>query len=55
VAEAAGAVGGIAANVGNVPRATDTTNQGVASTTEAVSELSRMAAEMRTLVSRFTY
>jgi methyl-accepting chemotaxis protein len=55
VAEAAGAVGGIATNVGNVARATDTTNQGVASTTEAVSELSRMAAEMRTLVSRFTY
>jgi methyl-accepting chemotaxis protein len=55
VSEAAIGVGGIAANVGNVARATDTTHTGVASTTEAVSELARMATEMRTLVSRFRY
>ncbi|MBG0826102.1 methyl-accepting chemotaxis protein [Planomonospora sp. ID91781] len=55
VADAAAGSSGIAANIDGVADATDMASQGVASTTEAVSELAGMAARMRTLVSRFTY
>ncbi|WP_449064820.1 methyl-accepting chemotaxis protein [Planomonospora algeriensis] len=55
VADAATGSSDIAANIDGVADATDMASQGVASTTEAVSELAGMAARMRTLVSRFTY
>ncbi|GAA3167420.1 methyl-accepting chemotaxis protein [Planomonospora alba] len=55
VADAATGTGDIAANISGVADATDMASQGVASTTEAVSELAGMASRMRTLVSRFTY
>ncbi|BCJ53930.1 chemotaxis protein [Actinoplanes sp. NBRC 14428] len=45
----------IAATVGGVATATETTQEGVSGTVQAVQELARMAAEMHTVVSRFKH
>jgi methyl-accepting chemotaxis protein len=55
VDEAAGGSVDIAANISGVADATRSTNEGVTSTGAAVDQLARMAADMRVLVSRFTY
>ena len=55
VGEAAQGSGQIAANIGGVSGAADATNQALGQTRTAVDELARMAAELRTAVSRFTY
>jgi methyl-accepting chemotaxis protein len=55
VGEAAQGSGQIAANIGGVSGAADATTQALGQTRTAVDELARMAAELRTAVSRFTY
>ncbi|TFV47224.1 methyl-accepting chemotaxis protein [Blastococcus sp. TF02A-35] len=55
VQEAAGGTGQIAANITNVSGAADSTTQALGQTRVAVDELSRMAADLRTTVGRFTY
>ncbi len=55
VQEAADGAGQIAANISNVSGAADATTQALTQTRTAVDELSRMAADMRTSVGRFTY
>jgi methyl-accepting chemotaxis protein len=55
VAEAAGGTGQIAENITGVSTAADSTTQALGQTRTAVDELSRMAAELRTTVGRFTY
>jgi methyl-accepting chemotaxis protein len=45
----------IADTVGGVAAATETTQEGVSGTVQAVQELARMAAEMQTVVSRFRH
>jgi methyl-accepting chemotaxis protein len=55
VSEAADGSGQIAANIGGVSGAADATNQALGQTRTAVDELSRMASDLRTAVSRFTY
>jgi methyl-accepting chemotaxis protein len=55
VAEAAGGTGEIASNITGVSTAADSTTQALTQTRTAVDELSRMAADLRTTVSRFTY
>ncbi|ADB77537.1 methyl-accepting chemotaxis protein [Geodermatophilus obscurus] len=55
VTEAASGAGQIAANISGVSGAADSTTQALTQTRTAVDELSRMAAELRTSVSRFTY
>ncbi|GAA3185092.1 hypothetical protein GCM10010531_44140 [Blastococcus jejuensis] len=55
VAEAAQGSGQIAENISGVSEAADSTNQALGQTRTAVDELSRMAAELRTAVSRFSY
>ncbi|HYX97358.1 MAG TPA: methyl-accepting chemotaxis protein [Geodermatophilus sp.] len=55
VGEAADGSGQIAVNIGGVSTAADTTNQALGQTRTAVDELSRMAADLRTAVGRFTY
>jgi methyl-accepting chemotaxis protein len=55
VQEAADGSGQIAENITNVSTAADSTTQALTQTRTAVDELSRMAAELRTTVSRFTY
>jgi methyl-accepting chemotaxis protein len=55
VGEAADGSGQIAANIGGVSGAADATNQALGQTRTAVDELSRMAADLRTAVSRFSY
>jgi len=55
VSEAAGGTGEIANNITGVSTAADATTQALTQTRTAVDELSRMAADMRTTVSRFTY
>ncbi|HEY0127295.1 MAG TPA: methyl-accepting chemotaxis protein, partial [Blastococcus sp.] len=55
VAEAAQGSGQIAANITGVSTAAESTTQALTQTRTAVDELSRMAAELRTGVSRFTY
>jgi methyl-accepting chemotaxis protein len=55
VAEAAGGSGEIAANITGVATAADSTTQALSQTRTAVDELSRMAADLRTGVARFTY
>ena len=45
----------IAANIGGVSGAADATNQALGQTRTAVDELSRMASDLRTAVSRFSY
>jgi methyl-accepting chemotaxis protein len=55
VTEAAGGTGQIADNIAGVSSAAESTTQALSQTRVAVDELSRMAAELRTGVSRFTY
>jgi methyl-accepting chemotaxis protein len=55
VGEAADGSGQIATNIGGVSGAADATNQALGQTRTAVDELARMATELRTAVSRFTY
>jgi methyl-accepting chemotaxis protein len=55
VTEAAGGTTEIAANITGVSTAADSTTQALGQTRIAVDELSRMAADLRTSVSRFTY
>jgi methyl-accepting chemotaxis protein len=55
VSEAAGGTGEIANNITGVSTAADATTQALTQTRTAVDELSRMAADMRSTVSRFTY
>ncbi len=55
VAEAAGGSGQIAENITGVSGAADATTQALTQTRTAVDELSRMAADLRPSVARFTY
>jgi methyl-accepting chemotaxis protein len=55
VTEAAGGTSQIADNITGVSTAADATTQALTQTRTAVDELSRMAAGLRTTVSRFTY
>jgi methyl-accepting chemotaxis protein len=55
VTDAATGSSGIASTVGRVASAAEMTNQGVGTVGRSVSDLARMAADMRALVSRFTY
>jgi methyl-accepting chemotaxis protein len=55
VQEAAGGTGQIAENITSVSTAADSTTQALAQTRTAVDELSRMAADLRSTVGRFTY
>jgi methyl-accepting chemotaxis protein len=55
VQEAAGGSTQIADNITGVSAAADATNQALGQTRTAVDELSRMAADLRTTVGRFTY
>jgi methyl-accepting chemotaxis protein len=55
VTEAAQGSGQIASNITGVSAAADSTTQALTQTRTAVDELSRMAADLRTSVSRFTY
>jgi methyl-accepting chemotaxis protein len=55
VQEAAGGTTEIAANITGVSTAADSTTQALSQTRLAVDELSRMAADLRTNVGRFTY
>ncbi|MGY1744706.1 methyl-accepting chemotaxis protein [Blastococcus sp. SYSU D00695] len=55
VAEAAGGSGQIAENITSVSTAAETTTQALTQTRVAVDELSRMAADLRGSVQRFTY
>jgi methyl-accepting chemotaxis protein len=55
VTEAADGTGEIASNITGVSSAADSTTQALTQTRTAVDELSRMAADLRTTVGRFTY
>jgi methyl-accepting chemotaxis protein len=55
VAEAAGGSGQIADNIASVSGAADATSQALGQTRTAVQELSRMAADLRAGVARFTW
>jgi methyl-accepting chemotaxis protein len=55
VQEAAGGTGEIAINITGVSTAAESTTQALGQTRTAVDELSRMAADLRTSVGRFTY
>ncbi|SDG13228.1 methyl-accepting chemotaxis protein [Blastococcus aurantiacus] len=55
VQEAAAGSGQIAENITGVSTAADSTTQALTQTRTAVDELSRMAADLRTTVGRFTY
>jgi methyl-accepting chemotaxis protein len=55
VTEAASGSGQIAGNITGVSAAADSTTQALTQTRTAVEELSRMAAELRADVARFTY
>ncbi|WP_369832198.1 methyl-accepting chemotaxis protein [Blastococcus sp. TF02-8] len=55
VQEAAGGTTQIAENITGVAGAADSTNQALGQTRVAVDELSRMAADLRTMVGRFTF
>ena len=55
VSEAAQGSGQIADNISGVSAAADSTTQALSQTRVAVDELSRMAADLRTSVARFTY
>jgi methyl-accepting chemotaxis protein len=55
VAEAAGGTTEIAANISGVSTAAESTTQALSQTRVAVDELSRMAADLRTTVGRFTH
>ncbi|MGY1725304.1 methyl-accepting chemotaxis protein, partial [Blastococcus sp. SYSU DS0533] len=51
----AGGTTQIAENIAGVSTAADSTTQALTQTRTAVDELSRMAADLRTAVGRFTY
>jgi methyl-accepting chemotaxis protein len=53
VSEASSSTGQIAANISGVSAATSSTTAALAETSEAVDELARMAATLRSDVSRF--
>jgi methyl-accepting chemotaxis protein len=55
VTEAAQGTGRIAATISEVSTAAEATTQALGQTSTAVGELSRMAADLRTTVGRFTY
>ena len=55
VTEASSGVGEIATNITGVSSAAETTNLALGQTRTAVDELSRMAADLRTTVGRFSY
>jgi methyl-accepting chemotaxis protein len=55
VTEAAGGSGQIAENITSVSSAAEATTQALTTTRTAVDELSRMSAELRATVGRFTY
>ncbi|MGK5112312.1 methyl-accepting chemotaxis protein, partial [Geodermatophilus sp. CPCC 205506] len=55
VQEAASGSGQIAENISGVSEAAGATTQALTQTRTAVDELSRMAADLRTSVARFTY
>jgi methyl-accepting chemotaxis protein len=55
VTEAAQGSGQIAENISGVSTAADSTTQALTQTRTAVDELSRMAADLRSTVSTFTY
>jgi methyl-accepting chemotaxis protein len=55
VQEAAGGTGQIADNITGVSTAAESTTQALTQTRTAVDELSRMAADLRTTVGKFTY
>jgi methyl-accepting chemotaxis protein len=55
VSEAAGGTGQIADNITGVSTAAESTTQALGQTRTAVDELSRMAADLRSTVGRFTY
>ncbi|HEY4568339.1 MAG TPA: methyl-accepting chemotaxis protein, partial [Kribbella sp.] len=55
VQEAATGTAEIAGNITGVSSAADSTTQALGQTRTAVDELSRMAADLRTTVGRFTY
>jgi methyl-accepting chemotaxis protein len=55
VQEAAGGTTEIANNITGVSTAAESTTQALGQTRTAVEELSRMAADLRTSVGRFTY
>ncbi len=55
VSEAAGGTTEIADNITGVSTAADSTTQALTQTRTAVDELSRMAADLRAGVARFTY
>jgi methyl-accepting chemotaxis protein len=55
VLEAAGGTTEIADNITGVSTAAESTTQALGQTRTAVDELSRMAVDLRTTVSRFTY
>jgi methyl-accepting chemotaxis protein len=55
VTEAADGTGQIATNISGVSGAAEATTQALGQTRTAVDELSRMAADLRTTVGRFTY
>jgi methyl-accepting chemotaxis protein len=55
VADAAGGVEEIAANISGVAQAAQVTSQGVADARETTAELARMSEQLRALVSRFRY
>ena len=55
VQEAASGAGEIAVNITGVSTAADSTTHALGQTRTAVDELSRMAADLRTTVGRFTY
>jgi methyl-accepting chemotaxis protein len=55
VQEASSGTAEIASNITGVSTAADSTTQALGQTRIAVDELSRMAADLRTTVGRFTY
>jgi methyl-accepting chemotaxis protein len=55
VTEAAGGTAQIASNIASVSGAADSTTQALTQTRTAVDELSRMAADLRTAVGRFSF
>jgi len=55
VTEAAKGVGDIAKNIGGVAVAAKNTTQGASDTQKASQELSRMAAQLQTVISKFTF
>jgi methyl-accepting chemotaxis protein len=55
VQEAAGGTGQIATNITSVSAAAESTTQALGQTRVAVDELSRMAADLRSTVGRFSF